>query len=237
MQKGLKVCRVQRFTASSNVSLHMAVAVLRPSMDIGPFAMPLAPQVADYPQFPAPQAYSQPEPSRRPVEQRKRPGKRRGGAGKRKRQANASGAGQPANAPSLQTLQQRNAKGARRFFSRSKQQTYRNTAPQHCQGWLGRRGVMLPTRCCLVAEKEETPVAVTPRTVPHAPLNTTGFLMAQNGVPCLLDHLAMPERSTEATRSHLALCPLVLDCEHSWSAEIRVRSSSQGSVVCMPVGC
>ena len=117
------------------------------------------------------------QPPRRPKEQRRWQGKRRGG--KRKRQANGPGGGQHPNAPALKQLQQTNAKRARRHFS-SKQQTYRNAAPQRHMRWSGRPGVRF---CFNGAGKEEANV-MTPRTVPHAPLNTTGFLMAQNGAPC-----------------------------------------------------
>ena len=184
----------------------MAVEVLRAPglMDAGPLGMPPAPQLPLYlADFSAPQAFQQPrEPPRRPKEQRKRQGKRRGGAGgKRKRQASGSGAGQYPNAPSLKALQQNNAKGARRHFSHSKRQLCRDNASQRHQRWSGSRGV----RLCLGAGKDEMPSAVTPRTVPHAPLNTTGFLMAQNGARLCCKHLVALDRSPEAGRSHLVL--------------------------------
>ena len=51
--------------------------------------------------------------------------------------------------------------------------------------------------CEAVAGMDETPSAVTPASVPHAPLNTTGYLMAQTGVPLfsvtLCCQLKLPE--------------------------------------------
>ena len=203
------------FFLGTQTSSFMAVEVLRAPglMDSGPLVMPPAPQLAGYfADFNAPQEYLQPQmPSLRPKEQRKRQGRRKGGAGgKRKRQAGGSGAGQHPNAPSLKALQQNNAKGARRHFSHSKPNTCRDSVVQRQQSWFGRRGV----RPFTAAGKEEMPNAVTPRTVPHAPLNTTGFLMAQNGVPPLLATLSRAKAacaeaaSVEATGSHTSNCLL-----------------------------